>query len=75
MSPERVKEGLEFVSRYASHVNEWVTVKKELLKFFNSHERQYFSTRDPITKKQGINEFEKALILLWENMTGKKLNT
>jgi hypothetical protein len=75
MKAERVKEGLDFVFGYASHITEWVTLKKELLKFFNPFERQYFSTRDPVTKKQGLNEFEKAVIFLWENMTDRKMNT
>lgn len=74
MNAERVKEGVSFVMQYAPNLSEWVLLKKELLKFFNNQERRYFSTRDPVTKKQGLNQLEKLIIELWESMTGTKLN-
>jgi hypothetical protein len=30
----------------------------------------YFSTRDPVTKKQSMNEFEKIVAKKWHDKTG-----
>jgi len=73
MSEDRLNEGLNFVSRYASHVGDWQTVKKELLKFFNPEERKCFSTRDPLTKAQRFNEFEEGIVEKWFKLTGVTL--
>ena len=73
MNENRLDEGLKFVSRYASHVDSWTIVKKELLKFFTPEERKCFSTRDPYTKAQSLNEFEERLIEKWAKLTGMKL--
>lgn len=70
MTPNRLEEGLQFVARYASKVEEWTVVKKELLKFFTPEERKNFSTRDPLTKAQSLNDFEKKLIERWLQITG-----
>ena len=73
MNEDRLTEGLMFVSRYAGRVEDWATVKKELLKFFTPGERKCFSTRDPLTKAQSLNEFEQALIEKWFLITGTRL--
>ncbi len=67
----RVDEALAFVYGYASHVDDWVTIKKELLKALNSELRMLFSTRDPVTKKQRTNDFERSLIARWTEMSGR----
>lgn len=42
--------------------SDWLVVKKQLLKSIPSDIRSNFSTRDYLTKKHTINEFEKSLI-------------
>ena len=73
MNESRLEEGLKFVSKYASHVDSWTVVKKELLKFFTPEERKCFSTRDPYTKAQSLNAFEEHLIEKWVQLTGTRL--
>lgn len=73
MNEDRLNEGLNFVATYASHVEDWQTVKKELLKFFTPEERKNFSTRDPYTKAQRFNEFEERIIEKWFKLTGVTL--
>lgn len=64
-------DALRFVYSYANFVDDWLTIKKELLKALNSDDRTAFSTRDPITKKQRTNEFERALATHWSIMSGR----
>jgi len=65
---EKVLSALKEVLSYASHVEDWLVVKKELLKILPPDERTSFSTRDPITKQQRMNEFEKKLSEEWMRM-------
>ncbi len=68
-----MNESLNFVARYAGNVSDWIIVKKELLKSLPPQYRKRFSTRDPVTKKQSMNDFEISLAKKWESITGKKL--
>lgn len=63
-------DAINTVSSYVGKTNNWVVIKKELLKMFSSQDRMYFSTRDPITKKQSMNEFEKIVAKKWYDKTG-----
>lgn len=71
--PEQVQAALEEVFAYASYATEWIVVKKELLKCLPSGLRTLFSLRDPITKKQRINNFELTLIKHWHDLGGNEL--
>lgn len=64
---------ITFVFSYVGDTNDWVTVKKEILKNLPSRYRTLFSTRDPITKKQRMNDFEKFMMKKWFKITGNKL--
>lgn len=68
-----ITTALETVFKYAADRDEWLTVKKELLKTLPSEFRTLFSTRDPITKKQRMNDFERVLCRRWETMTGRQI--
>lgn len=70
MEEDRVNEALGFVARYAKNISDWATLKKELLKYFSPQERKHFSTRDPITKQQSMNQFEEMLARKWSELTG-----
>lgn len=66
-----VEQALQEVFTYANHVDEFLIVKKEILKRLPSHERTRFSTRHPISKKQMTNEFEFRLAARWSEVTGR----
>ena len=65
--PERIVEQL------ANDCDDWVTVKKEVMRGIPSSLRKNFSTRDAKTKEQWLNDFEKELINYYMNITGTRL--
>lgn len=67
----KVVEALTFVYGYAADVDDWLVIKKELLKALPSEERTQFSTRDPVTKKQRTNDFERLVAERWSEMSGR----
>jgi hypothetical protein len=64
-----LSDAIDHVFTYASHVDEWLIVKKELLRILPVNERTIFSVRDPITKKQRVNQFEILLAKWWSAKT------
>lgn len=70
---ERIDGALKQVSSYAGDVTEWVIIKKELLKILPAGDRTLFSTRDPLTKSQSMNDFEKWIVKKWHDLTGNEL--
>lgn len=68
-----VLEVLEEVSSYAGECDDWVTVKREIMQRLNPRLRRLFSTRDPITKEQSMNDFEAFLSAKFYEHTGVKL--
>jgi bis(5'-nucleosidyl)-tetraphosphatase len=66
-----IEQAMNFVLSYAPHVDDWIVIKKELLKSLRPETRTKFSTRDPVTKKQVMNDFERSLAERWFNMTGR----
>ena len=73
MIPERIVEQIDFVASYATDCDDWVTIKKQIMRGIPSQLRKNFSTRDPKTKEQWLNDFEKELITYYKEMTGVKL--
>ncbi len=71
--PSRIVEQVNFVASYVDDCDDWVTVKKEVMRGIPSDLRKKFSTRDPKTKEQWLNDFEKQLIKHWEEKTGVQL--
>lgn len=70
---QRFIDALLLVHSYAGHVDEWITIKKELLKALPTEMQAAFSTRDPITKKQRPNRFERMLAEKWSELTGREV--
>lgn len=68
-----MKEYISYV-KYASRVlgnsKDWMDFKKLMLISLPSNKRKNFSTRDPKTKKQSLNEFEKQMIDIYFQETG-----
>ena len=68
---EIISEAIEIGS--VCDVEEWMDLKKLLLRTLPPKARSNFSVRDPKTKKQSLNEFELRLIDNYYSKTGKKL--
>lgn len=69
----RIEGTLRGMHEYAHSIKDWVSLKKELMLMLKSADRRVFTTRDPVTKKQHMNEYERHLAALWTEITGKKL--
>ena len=65
-----VDEALQFISSYAPEIADWKVLKRELLKTLPPPARSQFSTRDPLTKRQNFNDFEKQVTERWREITG-----
>lgn len=72
MNKQILENVINDVFSYVGNTNDWMIIKKELLKSLPPADRIYFSTRDPITKKQTINKFEEIVIEKWYIMTGNR---
>jgi len=66
-------DAIAFVSGYIGDTDDWVTVKKELLKSLPAKYRTLFSTRDPVTKRQSLNDFDRFMMEKWFRTTGTRL--
>ena len=53
--------------------NDWLVVKKYILKYLNPTYRRRFSTRDEKTKKHTINDFESSLIDYYQQQFNVRL--
>lgn len=67
----KIEEAIKEVYTFASDVDDFLTIKKQLLKMLPPNLRTNFSTRHPITKKQQTNEFERLLGSRWSELTGR----
>lgn len=66
-----LEAAVQEVFQYASHVDDWVTIKKELLKVLHPAGRRAFSTRHKGTKKQRTNKLERDIAVRWSQLTGR----
>jgi len=70
--PQVIKE-LDIMISHRLFFDDWMMVKKYLLKSLSPKLRTLFSTRDPYTKKQVLNAFEREVVQYYENEAKKKL--
>jgi len=70
---QSVEEALDFVKSYGASIREWKVLKQELLRNLSPQKRKLFSRRDPRTKIQNFNEFEKTVVERWKQITGDEL--
>lgn len=69
--PPSVTEALAFVFGYASHVDNWRVIKRELFKVLPPVDRGLFAIRDLKTLQPQYNDFERELAQRWSEMTGR----
>ena len=70
---ERIEKEMSIAIQHGLGFDDWVSMKKYLLRSIPSQMRSSFSTRDPKTKKQNMNEFEYNLVDRYQALTGKIL--
>lgn len=70
--PAPVLELLDEILKYYNE-NNWLVVKKYVLKYIHPSIRKNFSTRNLKTKKHIINKFEKEIIEYCNNIYNIKL--
>lgn len=68
-----VGEVIRKVASYASNIDDFITIKLELIKSLPFDLRLLFSTRDKKTWKQRTNDFEREVAKVWEELTGKRV--
>ena len=71
--PKRVLDELSLIARIAGPDDDWMLIKKQLLLSLPSPLRTLFSTRDPKTKAQSLNDFERCIIDEYDSLTGVRL--
>jgi hypothetical protein len=71
--PDRIIAEIKNISEYTEDCDDWVEIKKEIMKRIPSNLRKNFSRRDPITKEQIPNEFDMNVINYYYSLTGIKL--
>lgn len=54
--------------------DDWVIVKKELLRAVDNNTRDLFSIRNPNSKKHLLNDFEKEVMEYWKTLTNVELS-
>tara|TARA_B100000212_G_C27355347_1_gene525608 strand:- start:640 stop:891 length:252 start_codon:yes stop_codon:yes gene_type:complete len=69
---EKIKELILEIGEYYKG-NDWLLIKKYLLRYLNPEIRKRFSTRDSKTKKHIINDFEKNVIDIYNKIYKVKL--
>lgn len=69
---KKVKELLEEIGEFYKD-NDWLVVKKYILRYLNPEIRKYFSTRNNKSKKHIINEFDQKAIDYYYNFFKIKL--
>lgn len=69
---EKITELLKEIGEYYNG-NDWLLVKKYLLRYLNPMIRKNFSTRDSKTKKHIINSYEEKIIKLYSDKFNIKL--
>ena len=69
---ENINELIEEISSVYDG-DDWLIVKKYLLKYLHPQARKLFSTRNNKTKKHTITDFDKKIINIYEDKTGIKL--
>jgi len=68
--PDRIAQQIREVSCYVGNCDDWVTIKKEIMRGIPSGLRKLFSRRHPITKEQVPNDFDIAVKEEYEKVSG-----
>ena len=64
---------MDLAAQVLGEQDDWMDFKKIMLRTLPPKMRKKFSTRDPLTKKQSLNQFEENMIESYYLRTGIKL--
>ena len=64
---------IDLAARALGSQDSWMDFKKIMLRTLPPKMRKKFSTRDPLTKEQSLNQFEENMIESYYLKTGIKL--
>ena len=72
---EKYEKALELMLEIGEYYKEdnWIFVKKNILRYSHPDVRTILNTRDPVSKKHTLNETEKRLIKEYSEKTGVNL--
>jgi len=70
---DKIKAAFRTVSSYVGITDNWIVVKREVLKNIHPDLRAKFSRRDPLTKLANLNDMEQGLIEWYEEAFGVRL--
>lgn len=68
---KEISQALKDVHNIIGNESDWIIIKKQMLRTLPPQVRKFFSTRDPVTKQQSMNEFDVQIAKLWSSMTKK----
>ena len=69
--PEKVVDELRIAATLLSeHTDDWMEVKILLIRYLPPALRGHLSTKNPISKKAYLNQFERDIIEEYHNITG-----
>jgi hypothetical protein len=74
MIPQEIEDKMLEVVSYTEDIDDWVTIKKEIVKHIRWQLRTLFSRRHPITKQQQTNDFEIEVMKRWVELGGRELH-
>ena len=71
--PQPVWEAIQHVASYMGERDDWVDVKKEIMRCVRPELRRLFSRRDQATRDQRPNDFDRAVLAMYSEMTGNRM--
>jgi hypothetical protein len=71
--PTRIAKEIEDLAEILGDSDDWMALKRLLLLQLPPKLRTNFSTRDPKTKEQSLNIFEREIIKYYKKLTGVQL--
>ena len=71
--PNKIIQEIDNLVKNDPNCEDWMELKRYLLTCINPELRAKFSTRDPKTKRQRLNDFEETVIDFYESTAGVKL--
>lgn len=71
--PSPVREAVQQVASYMGERDDWVDVKKEIMRCVRPELRRLFSRRDQATRDQRPNDFDLAVLALYSEISGTRL--
>jgi hypothetical protein len=73
MVPEPIMEAVHLVMLYAQDVDDWQSIKFEIVSLVPAPYRKHFSRRHELSKSHTTNAMELAIVAHWKDVLGVEL--